>query len=183
MEPRTRVSGRERDRVVHRLQQAFADGRLGPGEMEERLERALTATSHGDLLPAVADLPDDLDAPDDVVRLTPTAGRVKRSGDWRVPRLLRVESEYGRVRLDLSRALVRYPEIDIELRLAYGSATIVLPPGATANTDGVRIGWGSVTCGAPGRPRPGGIHVRITGELEYGRLRVRPSRGWLGTRR
>ncbi len=186
MEPRIRVSDGERDRVVRQLQQAFADGRLGPDEMEERLERALTARSHGDLLPLVADLPDAPDgpnAPDDVLRLTSTGGRIKRSGDWQVPRLLRVESEYGGVRLDLSQALVRYPEIDIELRLPYGSATIVLPSGATANVDGVRTGWGSVACALPGRARPGALHVRITGELEYGRLRVRTSREWSGPRR
>lgn len=186
MEPRIRVSDGERDRVVQQLQQAFADGRLSPGEMEERLERALTAKSHGDLLPVVADLPDTPDrpdTPDDVLRLTSTGGRIKRSGDWQVPRLLHVESEYGGVRLDLSEAVVRHPEIDIELRLPYGSAMIILPPGATANVDGVRTGWGSVTCSAPGRPRPGGLHVRITGELEYGRLRVRTSREWSGPRR
>jgi len=179
---------------VRQLQQAFADGRLGPVEMEERLERALTAKSHGDLLPLIADLPDDPDgtdgtdgtdtpdASDDVIRLTSAGGRIKRSGDWQVPRLLRVESEYGGVKLDLSQAFVRYPEIDIELRLPYGSATIILPPGATANVDGVRTGWGSVTCALPGRPRPGGLHVRITGELDYGRLRVRSSRGRSGSR-
>ncbi|MER5645808.1 DUF1707 domain-containing protein [Streptosporangium sp. NPDC002524] len=192
MEPRIRVSDGERDRVVRQLQQAFADGRLGPGEMEERLERALTAKSHGDLLPLVADLPDDPnapdtphgpDTPDDVLQLTTTGGRIKRSGAWEVPRLLRVESEYGGVRLDLSEAVVRYPEIDIEIRLPYGSATIILPPGATANVDGVRIGWGSVTCPLPGRARPGGLHVRITGEIDYGRLRVRTSREWSGHRR
>ncbi|GAA4188519.1 DUF1707 domain-containing protein [Streptosporangium oxazolinicum] len=182
-EPWTRVSDGERDRVVRRLQQAFADGRLGPGEMEERLERALTATSHGDLLPTVADLPDDPDDLDDVVQLTLTGGRIRRSGDWQVPRLLRVESEYGGVRLDLSRAVVRHQEIDIELRLAYGSAAIVLPPGATANADGVRTSWGSVICAAPGRARPGRLHVRITGELGYGGVRVRTPRRWFGLRR
>ncbi|MEU8378022.1 DUF1707 domain-containing protein [Streptosporangium sp. NPDC048865] len=182
MEPRTRVSDGERDRVVHRLQQAFADGRLGSGEMEERLGRALTARFHGELLPLVTDLPDGPHEPDDVIRLTLTGGRVKRAGDWRVPRLLCVESEYGGVRLDLSRALVRHPEIDIELRLAYGSATIVLPPGATADADGVSTGWGTVTCAVPGRARPDGLHVRVTGELGYGRLRVRTPRAWPGTR-
>ncbi|MGJ6964319.1 DUF1707 SHOCT-like domain-containing protein [Streptosporangium sp. G11] len=191
MEPRIRVSDGERDRVVHQLQQAFADGRLTPGEMEERLERALTARSHGDLLPVVADLPDGpddsddsdgSDGSDDVLRLASTGGRIRRSGDWQVPRLLRVESEYGGVRLDLSQALVRHPRIDIELRLTYGSAAIVLPPGATANVDEVRTEWGGVTCAVPGRARPGRLHVQIAGEFGYGRLRVRTSRGWPGTR-
>ncbi|MGW0811606.1 DUF1707 SHOCT-like domain-containing protein [Nonomuraea sp. NPDC002799] len=174
-ELRVRLADEDRDRAVHRVQQAFADGRLSPGEMEERLERALTATSRGDLEPALAGLPDPLD---DVVRLGTTGGHVKRSGDWRVPRLLWIESEYGKVRLDLSRAALDHPLIDIELRLAYGSATIILPPGATADADGARSHWGSVTCKAPGRPRPGSAHVRVGGEVDHGSVLIRYPRTW-----
>lgn len=172
-----RVSDNDRDRAVQRLQQAFADGRLDSGEMEARLERALTATSRGELQAAVAGLPDD------VVRLGSKSGRVLRVGDWRVPRALRIESVYGRVRLDLSRAVIEYPEIDIELQLTYGSAGIVLPPGATADVDEVVTEWGGVTCEVPGRAHPGSLHVRVTGKLTYGRLRVRNPRSWLGARR
>jgi hypothetical protein len=162
-----RLSDADRDQAVNRLQQAFAQGRLGSGEMEQRLEMALTAPSQGDLDRALAGLPDD------VLEIKSTGGRVKRTGEWRVPRLLRIDTEYGRVRLDLSRAVVEHSEIEIELRLAYGSATIILPPGASANADGTRTGWRGVTCTVPGRARPGKPHLRVTGELDYGRLRIR----------
>ncbi|MEV0199797.1 DUF1707 domain-containing protein [Nonomuraea sp. NPDC050691] len=168
------VSDDDRERAVGRIQQAFADGRLSAGEMEQRLERALTASSHDDLLPTVSDLPEDM------VHLTSRHGPVRRVGDWHVPRLLRVDSEYGKVRLDLSQALIRYPETDIELRLVYGSAAIVLPPGASANTDGVHSEWGSVTCEAANHARPGRLHVRVTGELTYGSLTIRTARGHFG---
>ncbi|MFF5213476.1 hypothetical protein [Streptosporangium sp. NPDC000396] len=105
-----------------------------------------------------------------------TGGRVRRAGGWQVPRLLRIDFEYGKVRLDLSQALIRHPETDIELRLTYGSTAIVLPPGASANADGVRTEWGSVTCEAAGYARPGKLHVHVTGELTYGRLTIRNSR-------
>ncbi|MFI7696603.1 DUF1707 domain-containing protein [Nonomuraea sp. NPDC049655] len=164
------VSGADRERAVELVQQAYADGRLDPGELERRLELALTATSARELAPIVADLPDE------VVRLGSTGGAVTRTGDWEVPRRLCVDSRYGRVRLDLSRAHVPYARIDIELLLAYGSATIVLPAGATANADGVRSEWGRVTCKVPGRPRPGHPHVQVTGDLPYGRLLIRPAR-------
>ncbi|MEV0345019.1 DUF1707 domain-containing protein [Nonomuraea sp. NPDC050680] len=164
----------ERDRIVQRVQQAYADGRLGFAEMEERVERALTAVTQSDLARAVVDLPDP---PDEVVQLRSTGGRVRRTGDWQVPRVLRIESEYGGVHLDLSGAVIQYPEIGIELQLAYGSATIVLPAGATANVDQTRTEWGRVICKAPGRPRPGRLHVQIAGELAYGHLRVRRPRG------
>ncbi|WP_084962988.1 DUF1707 SHOCT-like domain-containing protein [Thermoactinospora rubra] len=171
MEPRTLVSDEERGNALQRLQQAFADGRLELGEMEERLERVLTARTLGDLLPAVADLPEE-----EAVELASTGGHIRRTGAWRVPRRLRVRSEFGKVRLDLSRALIRHPVIAIELRLTYGSATVVLPPGATVNADRVRTVWGSVTCKADGPAQPGRPYVEISGELEYGSLRVRTAR-------
>jgi hypothetical protein len=167
-----RVSDTERETAVQRLQQAFADGRLTSGEMEARLELALTATSRGDLKPAFAGLTEE------AIRLTTTGARIERSGEWRVPRVLRIDSEYGGVRLDLSQAVIDHPEIDIELRLAYGSATIILPPGASANADGARTEWGRVTCTASQRPRPGRPHIRVTGELAYGRLKIKQANTW-----
>jgi hypothetical protein len=170
VELRARASNDDRDKTVHRLQEAFADGRLIVGELERRLELALTAQSHHDLLAVISDLTDDM------VQLTPRSGRIRRAGDWRVPRLLRIDSEYGKVRLDLSQALIRHPEVDIELWLTYGSAAIILPPGASAIADGVRTEWGRVTCKAVAYARPGKLHVHITGELTYGRLIIRNSR-------
>ncbi|MDR8409725.1 DUF1707 domain-containing protein [Nonomuraea sp. 3-1Str] len=180
-QPQVRVSDHERDKIVQRVQQAFADGRIGSGEMEERLERALTAGSHGDLTAAVADLPGDV--PGEVLRLKSTKGRVRRTGDWRVPRELRIESEYGGVSLDLSQAVIEHPELDIDLRLQYGSATILLPAGATADIDGVELEWGEAVTRVPGRRRPGRLHVRVTGSMAYGRLKVRYRRAWFRTYR
>jgi hypothetical protein len=165
--PYALVSDDDRDMSVQVLQDGFADGRLTAGELERRLERALTAQSHDDLLAVVSDLTVD------TVHLTTMSGLIKRDGDWQVPRLLRIESEYGRVRLDLSHALIRHPRVDIELRLPYGSAAIVLPAGASANYDGVRTTWGSVICKAATYARPGKLHVHLTGELTYGRLTIR----------
>ncbi|GII86909.1 hypothetical protein Ssi03_48990 [Sphaerisporangium siamense] len=172
-DPEARVSEQERDRVVELVQRAYADGRLGAADLERWLERALGATTSRELEPVVADLPGD---PDDVVHITTTGGRVTRTGDWHVPRRLRIDSEYGRVRLDLSSAHVPHPRIDIELRLGYGGATIILPAGASANADGVRTDWGKVTCKAAGRQIPGRLHVHVTGELPYGRLTIRTAR-------
>ncbi|MFI7054585.1 DUF1707 domain-containing protein [Streptosporangium canum] len=175
-----RVSDGDRDRVVQRIQWAFTEGRLASEELDERLERALTAISDGDLMAAVAGLPDD--RMEDVLQLESTSGRIRRAGEWVVPRVLRIDSKYGGVLLDLSQTVVDYPEIEIELQLQYGSATIVLPSGATANADGARTKWGDVTCKVPGRARPGRLHVRVTGELTYGRLRIRYPRKWRKSR-
>ncbi|MEU7880137.1 hypothetical protein [Microbispora bryophytorum] len=64
------------------------------------------------------------------------------------------------------------------LLLGRGSAdvTIDLPAGASANADGVHTQWGRVTSKVPGRQRLGTPHVRITGELPYGSVTIRPAR-------
>ncbi|MFG2089466.1 DUF1707 domain-containing protein [Spirillospora sp. NPDC048824] len=54
---RTRASDHDRDTTVQRLGDALADGALDPAEHGRRLDRALTATTHGDLHRLTADLP------------------------------------------------------------------------------------------------------------------------------
>ncbi|GAA1715934.1 hypothetical protein GCM10009734_19160 [Nonomuraea bangladeshensis] len=46
--------------------------------------------------------------------------------------------------------------------------------------DGFRSDWGHVsTADVPGRPRPGGPHVVVTGVTKYGGLTVRyPRKRW-----
>jgi Domain of unknown function (DUF1707)/2TM domain len=52
-----RASDADRDRVAERLRAAAGEGRLTPEELEDRLERALSARTEGELGPLVADLP------------------------------------------------------------------------------------------------------------------------------
>lgn len=113
---------------------------------------------------------------DEPVLLRSTGGRIVRSGPWRVPRTLRVESEYGGAKLDLSQAVIDYPVIDLELQLAYGHARIVLPAWAGVDTDGVQLEWGRVILRGSRRSVPERVLVRITGHLGHGRLKIRHRR-------
>jgi hypothetical protein len=61
--PELRASDAERERVAERLRDAAAEGRLTPEELEERLGRALSAQTRGDLDPVVADLPEPRERP------------------------------------------------------------------------------------------------------------------------
>jgi hypothetical protein len=47
----------DRDRVIDRLQEAFADGRLADEEYDERLQRALSAKTFGELAALTRDIP------------------------------------------------------------------------------------------------------------------------------
>ncbi|GAA4557053.1 DUF1707 domain-containing protein [Planotetraspora kaengkrachanensis] len=109
----------------------------------------------------------------EVVNLTSGTGKIVRTGRWRGPRVLRIKSVYGGPRLDLSEAVIEYPEITLDLNLMYGSARIILPQGASADADGVNCEWGRVLSKVPGAPRPGQLHVRVTGKLGYGKVRIR----------
>ena len=53
----TRASDQERDAVVQRVQDAFAEGRLDDTEFDERTRAALTARTQADLDALLADLP------------------------------------------------------------------------------------------------------------------------------
>ena len=52
-----RASYDDRDRVVELLRVSAGDGRLTAEELDERLERAMTARTYGELARLVADLP------------------------------------------------------------------------------------------------------------------------------
>jgi len=54
--PQLRVTDQEREQVVERIKTAFAEGRIDKDEMDLRLDRAMTARTHGELAPVVQDL-------------------------------------------------------------------------------------------------------------------------------
>ncbi|MFI9592511.1 DUF1707 domain-containing protein [Nonomuraea sp. NPDC052265] len=179
-EMQMRVSDEDRERTAGQLQQAFAEGRLTRPELEDRLELAFTSKTYGDLLGLITDLPAETAPADDVVDLESKSGHVRRSGDWAVPRRLRISSKYGGVELDLSQAVIPHPVVDLELDLTYGSAKIIVPEGAVVNVDAFRTDWGqTVVTDVPGRRRPGVLYLVVTGQAKYGGLRVRyPRRRW-----
>src|SRR5262249_59791123 len=51
---RIRISDADRERVVARLREHFAQGRLSSDELDERISAALTAKTVGDLRPIMA---------------------------------------------------------------------------------------------------------------------------------
>lgn len=53
-----RVSDADRDRIVERLREHYADGRLTSDELDERVSAALSAKTYGDLRAIMTDLPE-----------------------------------------------------------------------------------------------------------------------------
>ncbi|MFH8796000.1 DUF1707 domain-containing protein [Streptomyces sp. NPDC017941] len=168
------ISEQDRDTAVQRLKEAYAEGHISHEEMDEGLHRVLTAKTRGELAPALASLPPE--KPSTTSTIAAASGRIKRRGAWRVPRTLKVESAFGSAHLDLSRAVIEYPVIDIELQLGTGKARITVPRNATVDLEKLRTEW-KVSLYKPRRnPGPGGPTIRISGTMGYGRLKVRHAR-------
>jgi hypothetical protein len=131
----------------------------------------LTATTHGELTQALASLRENPAA-----TIAAISGRIRRRGAWRVPRVLKVESALGRVHLDLSRAVIEHPVVDIELRLGTGRATITVPRDAIVDLEELSTVWKDSRYKPRRRSRPGGPRIRIYGTVGFGRLTIRHAR-------
>ncbi|HEY7487263.1 MAG TPA: DUF1707 domain-containing protein [Streptosporangiaceae bacterium] len=165
------ISEDDRDTAVRRLQDAYAEGHISHEEMDERLDRVLTAKTHGELVSALASLPGE--KADTTSTIAAASGRIRRRGAWRVPRNLKVESAFGKVHLDLSRAVIEHPVVDIELQLGTGRAKITVPRDAIVDVEGLRTVWKDSLYKTSRRARPGGPTIRISGTMGFGRLKIR----------
>ncbi|MEU0990844.1 DUF1707 domain-containing protein [Streptomyces sp. NPDC005953] len=173
-DPTRMLGDDDRDKAVERLQEAYAEGHISHEELDERLQRALTARTRGELAPALAALPAQKAATSSTIAVA--SGRIKRRGVWRVPRNLKVESAFGRVHLDLSRAVIEHPVIDIELQLGTGRARITVPRDAIVDVEGLHTGWKDVRYRARQSSRPDAPQIRISGAMGFGRLKIRHAR-------
>ena len=144
--PATRASDRERDVVVQRVQDAFAEGRLDDAEFDERTRAALTARTHADLDALLADLPAAPSAPGPAPAI-PGPGRyavalkssVRRAGRWRVPERYTTVVYKGGGWLDLRAAELSGP-VTMFVAVAYKSqVTILVPPNVRVEMTGLGV--------------------------------------------
>jgi hypothetical protein len=173
-DPRSPISEDDRDAAVQRLQNAYAEEHISHEEMDEGLHQVLTARTRGELVSALASLPPE--KADTTSTIGAASGRIQRRGAWRVPRFLKVESAFGRVRLDLSRAVIEDPVVDIELQLGAGGAKITVPRDAIVDIEDLHTGMKDYLYKTRRRSRPGGPRIRISGTMGFGRLKIHHAR-------
>ncbi len=148
----TRASDRERDAVVARVQDAFAEGRLDDAEFDERTRAALTARTHADLDALLTDLPAATAAPG-TGPAVPGRGpgrfaialksSVRRAGRWRVPERYTTVVYKGGGWLDLRTAELSGP-VTTFLAVAYKSrVTILVPPSVRVEMTGFGVTQGA----------------------------------------
>ncbi|MGH4032021.1 DUF1707 SHOCT-like domain-containing protein [Actinomycetota bacterium Odt1-20B] len=173
-DPSQLVGDDDRDSAARRLQQAYAEGYLSHEQMDERVGRVLAAGTRGEIESALASLP--AEQAGDTATISAPAGRIRRRGVWRVPRTLKVVTGFGRVNLDLSRAVIETPVVDIEVQLGTGRSRITVPRDATVDLEGLSVGWKEPRYRPPRNARPGGPTIRISGVVGFGRLTIRHAR-------
>lgn len=189
-----RVGRDERELVVLALRQQYAEGRLRPEELQERMAMAGAARTFADLDALVADLPirppsaelagEHLvpsaatgtgagSAPDRRLTLSAGVSSHVRRGIWTVPPYLRVSAGLGTVKLDFQHAICPHPVVDVAVQGGLGTVVLVVPEGWGAVTDRVGKGVGSVTNHVDEVPRPGLPLLVLHGTCAAGSVRVR----------
>jgi hypothetical protein len=181
-----RASHADRDRVVDVLRVAAGDGRLTLEELDERLESALSARTAGELAVLTADLPEvvgetPLEA-QEVVRIEQEGSSTRRGDGWVVPRRLEIRSAWGEVTLDFTDAVITRDTLHIDLDMRAGALKLLTRPGVVVDTGGLVTNYSQIKArGAADAPVV--LRVRITGEIDYGQVVVRPPRRGFGRRR
>jgi len=116
------------------LAEAAGDGRLTAEEHAERVQRACTARTLGDL----AELTADLAAPSaQSVRLdggriiSNVFGQTRRDGRWVVPESLTVTAVAGEVEVDFTQAILQASRVRLYATVIGGRLRIVVPDGVS----------------------------------------------------
>jgi len=182
-----RISDRDRDEVATALRAAAGEGRLTAEELDERIAQLPSLRTYGDLDRLLADLP--VPHPSQTLVTRGTVGLQQpqeqvlhldggfsseiRTGQWELPRTIKISGTMGHVRMDCSQATCPHPQVDVEVSGGMGSIAIVVPLGWAANIDDVRKSWGSARSKVTNRPTPGSPLLVFSGNMGMGSLVVR----------
>lgn len=170
------ISDDDRQHVLTLLTSAHAEGLLDTAERDRRLAQARDATIFDDLVPLTRDLVEATatrrTAPGTgQPQITAIFGAAERRGYWKVPSQLSVSAVFGGVELDLTDAAFESTEISLDVRCIFGGVELTVPEG-TEVSDLTNAAFGGCTIKV-GPPRPGGIHLTLTGTLAFGGAEVR----------
>jgi hypothetical protein len=174
-----RASHADRDQVVELLRVAAGDGRLSAEELDDRLERALTARTYAELAALTTDLPatpgaalvppgaDAVSAtPKDLVRIHVHGSSARRDGRWVVPKELDIKVRGGGVTLDFTQAVITQPLLRITAEVRGGGLRLITRPGIVVDTGDISVHGGSITLPEPPGPDvPVQLRVEIAGSV------------------
>jgi hypothetical protein len=180
-----RASHADRDQVVELLRVAAGDGRLSAEELDDRLERALTARTYAELAALTADLPgaavvpagaDAVSAtPKELVRIHVHGSSASRDGRWVVPKELDVKVKGGGVTLDFTEAVITQPLLRITAEVRGGVLRLITRPGIMMEAGDIAMHGGSVNLPEPPGPGvPVQLRVEISGSVHGAAITAGP---------
>jgi hypothetical protein len=188
-----RASDTDRDRVADVLNTAFAEGRLGRDEHDERLDALVRAKTFDDLVGLTRDLvvvatsapvaeqepPTyalDSSAPDSGAdRLVAVFGGSERTGRWRVRRRIEAYAVFGGLDLDMREAVFESPVVEINGFWCFGGLDIKVPEGVEVRNEVMGIFGGSDVKNV-GAAQPGAPVLVLKGVALFGGVSVRGPR-------
>ncbi|HEY3870893.1 MAG TPA: DUF1707 domain-containing protein [Actinocrinis sp.] len=176
-----RASDQDRDAVVGKLQQAFAEGRIDDEEFDGRVRAVLASRTFGELEQWTADLP-QVSVSQPSSTLPVKAGkparlslayktRLRRGGRWRVPAKFNAVAYKGGSVIDLRVAELVEGHTTIRAIAYKCTVTVLVAPGMRFELSG--IGVDEAEDGGLGAPAAGAPVVRIKGIAYKGRVEVR----------
>jgi len=181
-----RVSHEDRDEVAEALRVAAGDGRLTADELDERLEKALTARTYDDLSGLLTDLPAAgtvavsgvPPAPaKELMKIYVTSGNGERVGRWTVPARMDLQVRSGGVKLDFTEAVITQPTLHIDAKVTSGNITLLTVPGIAVEMDDVSVRSGNVKVSEPWGPNvPTFLRITVAGTCGSGNITARPRR-------
>ncbi len=173
--PALRASDQDRDNAAAVVQDAHADGRLDVSELNERLEQIYVSKTRTELERVTEDLAPAGHGRADVLTLRTENSALSRDGQWRVPRHIVVITQNAGVRLDFTEALVRVPEILIEVNIKNEKLVVVVPETWGVEVDEIQ----TINAGVKDKrrsARQGTPRIRITGVIKNAPVVIRHPR-------
>jgi hypothetical protein len=170
-----RASDADRDRVLALLGEAMSDGRLTADEHAERVQRAFSARTLGELAELTADLAVPSAQP---VRLD--GGRVisgifgpaRRDGRWVVPENLTVTAMFGEVEVDFTQAILQASRVQLYATVFGGRLRLIVPDGVSVIVSGHMV-LGRKRGSTPPPAGPGAPVIEVRALVLGGELAVR----------
>jgi class 3 adenylate cyclase len=143
-----RVANADRDRIVTQLREHVVEGRLTLDEFSERVGLALEARTRGDLEVVMVDLPQVRPPSQPLPEAVSAPARKKRrwhvavmsghstKGRWRISGKTNAVAVMGGCDMDLRRAEIEGPEVEITAVAFWGGINIIVPEGFDGELQG-----------------------------------------------
>jgi hypothetical protein len=167
--PGLRASHEDRDRVVDVLRAGAGDGRLSAGELDARLESALSARTLGELAELTADLP-GAPAAKEVLVIKQHGSTYVLDGRWQVPARIELRTQLCRVTLDFTHAVITSRALRIDTDMIHGRLFIVIPRGTLIDASGLSLIYSELKLRSTDAAADPPLHIELAGRLLHAKI-------------